>query len=79
MGSGRGRLPSMTDRSEWHSPAARTLTSTSPGPGGASSKSSIVSGRDSAYGPGTPSWRNTAALIFMGSSIGQAGRVGLLR
>ncbi|HVL97211.1 MAG TPA: alcohol dehydrogenase catalytic domain-containing protein, partial [Solirubrobacteraceae bacterium] len=31
--------PSITDRSEWHSPAAPTRTSTSPSPGGASSSS----------------------------------------
>ena len=34
IGSGRGRLPSITERSEWQRPAARILTSTSPGPGG---------------------------------------------
>jgi hypothetical protein len=33
IGVGRGRLPSTTDRSEWHSPAASTRTSSSPGPG----------------------------------------------
>ncbi len=34
IGITRGRLPLMTDRSEWQSPAARTLISSSPGPGG---------------------------------------------
>ena len=42
IGSGRGRLPSITDRSEWQSPAARMRTSTSPGPGASSSTSSSV-------------------------------------
>ena len=48
IGSGRGRLPLITDRSEWHSPAALIRTSTSPGPGGSSSSVSIVSGLDAA-------------------------------
>ncbi len=48
IGITRGREPSITDRSEWHSPAARTLTSISPGPGGASSSSATSSGRDCA-------------------------------
>jgi len=48
MGVSRGRSPLMMDRSEWHTPAAATLTSTSPGPGGARSTSQISSGRLSA-------------------------------
>src|SRR3954454_22294665 len=38
-----GRLPLITERSEWQRPAAATLTSTSPGPGGSSSSVSTVS------------------------------------
>ena len=37
IGIGRGRSPLITERSEWHRPAAAIFTSTSPGPGGASS------------------------------------------
>ena len=48
IGTGRTRLPSTTDRSEWHRPAASTRTSSSPGPGGSSSTSLIVIGRESA-------------------------------
>src|SRR5450759_2544618 len=33
MGITRGRSPLMTERSEWHRPAAAIFTSTSPGPG----------------------------------------------
>ena len=44
-GIGRGRSPSMTDKSEWHSPAAAMRIRTSPAPGGARSTSSIRSGR----------------------------------
>jgi hypothetical protein len=47
IGMGRGREPSITERSEWHRPAAATSTSTSPGPGPSSSTSSTESGRDS--------------------------------
>ncbi len=48
IGIGRGRLPSITDRSEWHNPAAAILTRISPGPGGSSSIVSIFSGFDCA-------------------------------
>ena len=48
IGITRGREPSITERSEWQRPAAPTRTSSSPGPGGASSSSTISSGRDSA-------------------------------
>jgi peptide/nickel transport system substrate-binding protein len=40
---GRGRSPLITDRSEWHSPAAPIFTSTSPRPGRSSSTSAIRS------------------------------------
>ena len=46
--SGRGREPSITDRSEWQRPAAAILTRTSPRPGGARSSSMISSGFDCA-------------------------------
>src|SRR5690606_40306145 len=52
--------PSITDRSEWHRPAARTRTRTSPRPGGCSRTVSIASGRDCAYGAGVPIVRSTA-------------------
>jgi hypothetical protein len=55
----------MTDKSEWHRPAALIRTSTSPVPGGSSSISVMVNGRVWAYGPSTPTLRNNAALIFM--------------
>ena len=45
MGVWRGRSPLMVERSEWHSPAAFTCTSSSRGPGGSRSTSSIDSGR----------------------------------
>ena len=48
MGTGRGRSPLMTDRSEWHRPAAAIRTSTSPWRGGASSSSASASGCDCA-------------------------------
>ena len=48
IGSGRGRMPSMAERSEWQRPAAAISISTSPGPGGSSSTSSTTSGRLSA-------------------------------
>ena len=48
MGMTRGRDPLMTDRSEWQRPAACTRTSSSPGPGGARSSSTISRGRDCA-------------------------------
>ena len=65
IGIGRGRLPSMTERSEWHRPAARTRTSTSPGPGGASSNSSIASGSDSHRGLVGPAHVTPRPLFFM--------------
>ena len=46
MGVCRGRSPLMLERSEWHSPAAFTCTSSSRSPGFASSTSSIASGCD---------------------------------
>jgi hypothetical protein len=42
---GTRAIPLITERSEWHNPAASIFTSTSPYPGGARSSSSIVSGR----------------------------------
>ncbi|KAG1165183.1 hypothetical protein G6F35_018930 [Rhizopus arrhizus] len=45
MGTPRGRSPLITDRSEWHSPAALIFTSTSPVPGGSSSISVMLNGR----------------------------------
>jgi hypothetical protein len=44
-GAGKGIVPSITDRSLWHSPAADTATSTSPGPGSRTSRSSTTSAR----------------------------------
>ena len=44
MGITRGRSPLMTERSEWHSPAAAIFTSTSPGPGASSSIVSMLIG-----------------------------------
>ena len=54
IGTGRGRLPSTTDRSEWQIPAASMRTSSSVGPGSASSSSPTVSGTESRYGSGPP-------------------------
>ena len=48
IGIGRGRTPSITERSEWHSPAAVTRTRISPGPGAARVTVSSFSGRVSA-------------------------------
>ena len=48
IGITRGREPSITERSEWQSPAARTRTRISPGPGPSSSSSASSSGRDDA-------------------------------
>src|SRR5262249_13467239 len=48
-GVGYGIEPSMTLRSEWQSPAARSATRTSPGPGSRSVTSSIATGRDAAW------------------------------
>ena len=61
IGTGRARLPSTTDRSEWHTPAASMRTSTSPGPGSSRSSSPTVSGR--VRGPR----RRTADLLEDGS------------
>src|SRR5690606_31982232 len=66
IGTGRTRLPSTTDRSEWHTPAASTRTSSSPSPGGSSSSSATVSGRDRAYGRGAPISVSTAARVVIG-------------
>src|SRR5215469_13362892 len=74
MGVGRGRLPSITERSEWHSPAAFICTSTSPCPGGSSSTSWIARGLDFSYGVVAPIFSSTAALIFIGPSSQQAQR-----
>jgi hypothetical protein len=65
IGIGRGRSPLMTDRSEWHSPAAAIRTSTSPRPGPSSSTVATRSGLLAAYGAAAPMRSNTAALIFM--------------
>ena len=63
IGIGRGRFPLITDRSEWHKPAALIRTSTSPGPGGSSSNVSNVNGCEAAYGDAALIAANTAALI----------------
>src|ERR1700722_7799263 len=63
VGVGRGREPSITDRSEWHRPGAFICTRTSPRPGGLRSSSAISSGFDWAYGGGSPGWRRTAAWM----------------
>ena len=52
IGVGRGRLPSTTERSEWQMPAASMRTSSSVGPGSASSSSSIVQRPRVREGPG---------------------------
>src|SRR3954454_15568772 len=65
IGNGRGRLPLITERSEWHRPAAPILINTSPGPGGSRSISSILSGWLAAYGNSAPMQRRTSLLIFM--------------
>jgi len=44
IGTGRGRSPFSSERSEWQRPAPPILTSTSPGPGGSSSTSMISTG-----------------------------------
>src|SRR4051794_5858001 len=67
IGITRGREPSITDRSEWHRPAAPTLTSSSPSPGPSSSSSAIsraATRRRARAGPSRagrhrgPSWRH---------------------
>ena len=45
-----GRSPLMTERSEWHRPAAPILTNSSPRPGGTSSNSATRSGLLCTYG-----------------------------
>src|SRR5690242_13322684 len=55
----------MTDRSEWHSPAAPIRMSISPGPGPASSSSATSTGRLEAYGAGAPASHTTAPLTLM--------------
>ena len=64
IGTGRRRLPSMTERSESHTPATSTRTSTSCGPGSSSSSSPMVSGRLVAYGRASPMRSRTAPWIF---------------
>src|SRR5699024_8442564 len=78
IGVGRGRLPSTTERSEWQTPAARIRTSTSPGPGASSSRSSIVNGRDLAYGRTRPLSRSTAPRMFTARRLSQGLRALLL-
>src|SRR6185437_1396029 len=41
-GGGNGIVPSMTDRSEWHTPAAPTRTRTSFGPGSRTARASVT-------------------------------------
>src|SRR5579872_905994 len=48
-GAFHGMVPSRTDRSEWHTPAAATLTFTSVGPGSATSSLSVTSARSPVY------------------------------
>ena len=45
-GAGKGMVPSMTERSEWHTPAACMRTWTSLGPGARTSSSSVTSTAD---------------------------------
>ncbi|GAB4004325.1 hypothetical protein GCM10029992_48890 [Glycomyces albus] len=68
IGVGRTRLPSTTDRSEWHSPAASIRTSSSPDPGGPSSSGPTVIGRDFANGAGAPQRSSTAPVICTATS-----------
>ena len=42
-GAGKGIVPSITDRSEWHTPAACMRTCTSLGPGPRTSSASVTS------------------------------------
>src|SRR5690348_14073931 len=65
IGVGRGRSPLITERSEWHRPAAAIFTRTSPRAGARSSISSIASGRVLSYGGSTPIAFSTAPRIFM--------------
>ena len=54
----------MTERSEWHSPAATMRTRTSPGPGSARSISRTSSAGVSAYGPGDAGARENGPWIL---------------
>ena len=63
IGTGRTRLPSSTDRSEWHTPAASIRTRTSVGPGPSSSTVATLMGAESAYGRGSPIRSSTAPVI----------------
>ena len=72
IGIGRGRSPLITDRSEWHRPAALIRTSTSPGPGGSSSSSSITSGFDVCVGRGAPMALEHGGSDFHAASVSHA-------
>src|SRR3954454_11674225 len=61
IGNRGGRSPSVRCRSEWHSPAAMYLISTSPGPG--PSRSSSISSN------GLPASSRTAAVGFIVLSL----------
>src|SRR5690625_3592408 len=74
MGRPRGRSPLITERSEWHRPAAPILTSTSPGPGGSRVMVSMVTGFSLWYGGCTLVRRRTAALICIVPSCGEANQ-----
>ena len=63
-----GRSPSVRCRSEWHSPAAVYLISTSPGPG--PSRSSSISSN------GLPASSSTAAVVFIVLSLSRSRDVG---
>ena len=65
--------PSTTERSEWQSPAAATRTWSSADCGGASSSSSIESGRDSSYGRARPISRRTAARVIRKETLSREG------
>ncbi len=67
MGTGRGRSPVITDRSEWHTPAAAMRTTTSPGPGSASSSGEAV--RAPVKGGAWPIDSSTAASTCMGANL----------
>ena len=45
-GAGKGMVPSITERSEWHTPAACMRTFTSVGPGARTSRASVTSTPD---------------------------------
>src|SRR5258707_6321099 len=69
IGTGRGRSPLISDRSEWQRPAPPTLTNTSPSPGGSSSISSTWMGFDLANGRGAPQTVSTPAFIFIDMAL----------